>query len=246
MINSLKTECRKLLTVRSTYYISGAALLLVSAIAFYLQGYRNAAEYHGGNNLQDSVLNLVPVAAIFAGIAAILIICHEYRYNTISYTLMATNRRIKVMFAKLIVMAVYGVVIASAAVVLIALLLPLGVSMGGGVATWQDFSVWPVLLQSITYTVVSVWMGLLFGFLFRSLVFSIVIYFVLPTTIEPLLHNVVKVSSNYLPDSAQNQIMATQHVQGMYSPLASAGVVGLYLLVGWVVASVLFIKRDAN
>ena len=246
MINAVKAEFRKLLTIRSTYYISGGALLLVSAIAFYLQGYRNASTYGGGVNLQSSVLNLVPVTAIIVGIAAILLICHEYRYNTIAYTLMATNSRLKVIIAKLIVAAMYGVTIAVVTVVLVALLLPLGVSAGGGIASWQGFPVWPVLVQAIGYTVAGVWMGLLFGILFRSLVFSIVFYFILPTTIEPLLQNVVKINANYLPSTAQNQILAMQHEPGVYSPLASAGVVVLYLLVGWIVASVLFVKRDAN
>ena len=99
--------------------------------------------------------------------------------------------------------------------------------------------------RAFVYIIGGAWLGLILGFLSRSVVVAIAAYFIIPT-VEPILHALLKVSNNYLPSAAQNQIMQTQSAPGMFSPLASAGVFALYLAVGWVVAAILFIRRDAN
>lgn len=249
MISAIKAEFRKLLTIRSTYIVSGLSLLLISAITFYFIGIKADGVFDAGG-VQQAVLDMVAVVGILVGVTAILSICHEYRYNTISYTLTTTNRRLKVLAAKLVVIGAYAVVMTLLAVILTAIFTPLGVSLGNATVAPQDFALWDTLWRTVAYMIGGAWLGLLLGFLFRSLVFSITIYFVLPTTVEPILINLLKVDRNWLPNTAQSQIVSsgggTPDALSAFSPLASAGVLALYLVVGWIIASVLFVRRDAS
>lgn len=246
MIAAIHSEIRKLTTIYATYIWSALALLISGFICFYGIGYKHAASF-GSGSMQEAIFTAVSIAGTFIGIVAILLICHEYRYNTISYTLTISNLRLKVLVAKLIAVTLYAALMALIIVGTSALLVSLGVRAGGGVVPSQDMSVYSVLWKSLAYIVGGSWMGLVFGFLFRNMVFTIVFYFMLPTTIELALHNLLKVSSNYLPDMLQNQILGIGGPQpGVYSPLASLGMYAAYLAGIWIVAAILFIKRDAN
>lgn len=243
MISSFKAEFRKLLTVRSTYAITLAVLALIGLIAT-LTAYKDAPKF-GAGNLQGAILNGIGIAEVLGGIVAILLITHEYRYNLIDYSLTITNRRIKLVIAKLMTMTCYSVVLTLMAVVAAWGFTLLGVHLKGVAIVPQHLEVVSVICKSLAYVTGGIWAGLLFGFLFRSVVMAIVVYFVVPTMVEPLLHTLLKVSSNYLPFSAQNQI-TMPHAKGMFSPLASFGVFLAYLAAGWVVALILFYRRDAN
>ena len=107
MIPTLRSEFRKLFTVRSTYVVSALALVLTIAIAFYGIGYKSGHSL-GASGLHDAALNGIAIVGVFVGILAILLICHEYRYNTIAYTLTTANNRLKVLLAKLIVVTVFA------------------------------------------------------------------------------------------------------------------------------------------
>ena len=246
MLATIKAEFRKLLTIRSTYAITILSLLLIAFIAFWGMG------WHGGpvlapSRFQDAVLNLISVMGIFSGIVAILLVTHEYRYSTIAYTLTASNSRMKVMVAKMLVLTVYAIIVTGLVIGLGLVSLVAGAHMNDVRILPQHFDTYSIVWRSLAYMVTSVLAGLVFGFLSRSVVFAIVAYFAFPTTVEPLLHNLVKVSSNYLPFSAQNQIISPVPNQpGVYSPLASLGVFCAYLGVAWLISTVLFVKRDAN
>ena len=249
MISSLKSEFRKFLSIRSTYIISILALALLGFVTFYAMGHSATPGSFGSTAVMQASLDMIMLVSAFTGIAAILLICHEYRYNTIAYTLTMTNRRLKVLFSKLIVITIYGIIMAALALLLTAVLLPLGAKSAGIDAVPQDYDFYSVIWKVLVYMTLSNAMALLFGFLFRNLVFTIAVYFILPSTIEPLLNGLLKVSTNYLPNSASTQILASNiygPVPGQFSPLASAGVVLLYLAVGWIIAAVLFVRRDAN
>src|SRR5690606_1623087 len=58
------------------------------------------------------------IAGMFLSIITILSVGHEYRYNTIMYSLTSVNRRSKVFFAKFLVLALFSL---AAAAVLAAL-----------------------------------------------------------------------------------------------------------------------------
>ncbi|MET1033007.1 MAG: ABC transporter permease [Candidatus Saccharimonadales bacterium] len=246
MIDTITSEFRKLLTIRSTYITSTIALVLIGIIAFYFKGIKSDGAYSpfGDTGVQETVINLMPVVGIFVGIVALLHVCHEYRYNTIGYTLTATNFRIKVLLAKTIVILAYAAAMTILAILFVSLLAPLGAKLGHATVPAQDFAFWDILWRSMAYMMSNAMVAMLFGFIFRNLVFSIVLYFVLPTTVEPLLTNLFKLDPNWTLISAQGHILMPNSQQ--FSPLASLGVVALYIAAGWVIASALFVRRDAN
>src|ERR1700690_121413 len=95
---ALKAELRKLLTVRSTYFILIVVLLLEVLFAFYISGWRaTATDLHSSGALSSAVTDAVTAVSIFSALVALLLFTHEYRYNTIMYTLTASNSRSRVL-----------------------------------------------------------------------------------------------------------------------------------------------------
>lgn len=244
MLATIKAEFRKLVTIRSTYFINILALLLIGFIAFYGMGYKSASLITV-DMLQSYVLNCISIVQIFGGIVAILLITHEYRYNTIAYTLTTSNKRMKVLFAKIFITGIYAAILGVVAAVLSGLLVVWGAHVAGHTIQTDNFAYWEIAWKSMLFIVSGVLAGLVFGFLARSVVFAIVAYFLIPTTVEPLLNGLLKVNSNYLPFMAQNQIIMDGGPKA-FSPIASAGVFGAYLLGAWIIASILFVRKDAN
>jgi ABC-2 type transport system permease protein len=244
MISALYAEFCKLLTIRSTYIISAVSLLLSGFIAFWGYGYKGGPVY-AQSTFQGVALTVVSIVGIFVGIIAILLICHEYRYNTIGYSLTSSNRRLKVLLAKFVVLAGFAIIMALLSTGFAIAMVALGARVGGFSMSTQFVDVYSLLWKVIVYMIGSAWLGLILGFLSRSLVFAIVAYFVLPV-IMPLAHQLLKISDNVLITSAQEQILQASPTDGVYSPLASAGVFGAYLLVGLIVAIILFLRKDAN
>jgi len=244
MMSTLYAEFRKFATIRSTYIVSLLALLLGGALIFWGHGYKGGPVYPT-NTLQDGAMDMMSVVGIFTGIIAILLICHEYRYNTIGYTLTASNNRLKVLFAKLLITGGYAVIMTLLSVALSMVLTILGAKLAHHYMPTQTVDVFEMMWRSLAYMVGGIWFALFLGFLSRSLVFALVAYFLIPA-VEPLLHMLLKISNNYMPSSAQGQILQFTHTPGVYSAEASAGVFGLYVLVMLVVSAVLFVSKDAN
>jgi ABC-type transport system involved in multi-copper enzyme maturation permease subunit len=246
MVATIKAEFRKLLTTRSTYGISIFALLLVGFIALYGMGYKGWEDINGPTALQNHMFNALSIYEIFIGIIAILLIAHEYRYNTIMYSLTISNSRLKLLLAKMSAIAIFTAIFTAIAVVLTFLELIIGIKLGGHTMMTQQVDVWSVIWRSLAYMCGGALAGLVIGFLTRSVVFAIVAFFIIPTTVETLLITLLKVDANYLPFSAQGQIIMSGGGADVFTPLASAGVFGAYLLGAWIIATILFVKRDAN
>jgi ABC-type transport system involved in multi-copper enzyme maturation permease subunit len=248
MMAGLKAEFRKLLTVRSTYIITILIVIFVFFIAFYVEGWRlGPKDLHDPNQLSSDVFGALTLS-VFGAVIAILLMTHEYRYNTIIYTLTGSNSRSRVLASKMIVISVYALLLT----VIIAVLSPvasyLGVHAHGHTLVPQTLHVGNLAWRSLFYGWSYGMIGLLLAALIRIQVGAIVALFVIPTAIEGLLSQLLKHSAVYLPFSAQAQVIGNQGY-GTGTPLSSgraALVVTLYLVVGWIIAWVLFIKRDAN
>src|SRR3981081_3720844 len=112
MIASLRSEFRKLLSVRSTYVLTALVLALVTFIAFYVQGWRfSSMELQNPLLLENGIRSALNIA-VFGAIVAILLMTHEYRYNTIMYTLTSSNSRSGVLLSKIIVISCYAIFLA--------------------------------------------------------------------------------------------------------------------------------------
>jgi ABC-type transport system involved in multi-copper enzyme maturation permease subunit len=245
MFSALYAEFRKFTTIRSTYIWSILALLLAGAIAFWGMGYKSAG-IADPSHLQSAALMMVSVVGVFVGVLAILHICHEFRYNTIGYTLTESNNRLKVLGSKFIIMGGYAIIMAVLAVSLTIGLTALGGTLADHHIGPQTIELFNLAWQSLLYMIGSAWLGLIIGFIARSLVAAIVAYFLIPT-IEPLLNSLLKISNNYLPTASQSHILQIgPSDSGTFSAIASAGVFGIYLAIGLVAAIILFTRRDAS
>lgn len=251
MIPSLKSEFRKLLSVRSTYYLLGFALLVIGVFTFYFEGYRgnipdSAASTLGPTALQEIIKGYASIAAGMSAVIAILFMAHEYRYSTIMYTLTAQSHRTKVLLAKTLTMIVFGLVVGLVAAGFAIASYLLGVSLRGDSLAPQNFDVWSQIGRLLAYTVGYTLMGLILAALVRNLVAAVAVFLIYPATIEPLLSLLIKDNAVYLPFASLDTIVGSTFIVGSLTPIGAVGVAYAYLVAGWVAAWLLFLKRDAN
>ena len=251
MIPAIKTEFRKLLTVRSTYVLTLVSLGFMVLISFYAQAFSLtggslAAAMHDPSTLNNASVNaLSSLPLIFAEIVAILLITHEYRYNTIMHTLTIPNRRSKVLIGKIVAISVYGLVLTVVLAVLAPLFAELGFAVHGHHLVAQSIPYSSLIWRGLFYGWTSVLAALVIGVLARSQVVAIVALFVVPT-IEAILGTFLKAKAVYLPFTGASNAILAHPSRGHLSYAAGALLFGLYLVIAWTVAWILFLKRDAN
>lgn len=247
MIDALKSEFRKLLTVRSTYFNSAAAIVLVCFFFFYVVGFKaNPADLLSPDWLAGNFSNGVANLAIFCSIIAILLMSHEYRYNTIIYTLTSANNRSKVLLAKALTISAYAVVFVLVIGGLGALAAYLGAQAKGLELAPQVIHGGDVLWRTLFFGWSSGMVAFILAVLIRSQVGAIVALFLLPT-LEQLLSLLLKENTIYLPFMAQTTVLSTPRPGvGMLSPGDAALLFSVYLAVSGIVAWLLFMRRDAN
>lgn len=255
MIPALKSEFRKLLSIRSTYVTPALAFALLAFIATYAEGYRNGREAlrgpAGASFLSSSLSQHTGLIAIFGAVVALLLLAHEYRYNTIMYSLTIVNRRSKVLISKIIaVMAYIAVfVLIGDAVGLGSLVL--GTHLAGLTLPHQDIVLSEYFTKSLVFCEGWALAGLLIIALLRNQVAAIVTLFVVPTTLEGLLGLLLKENAKYLPFMALDNVTSTHgagqvSLFGSLTPVQGALIFSAYLVGGWIIAWVLFLRRDAN
>lgn len=246
MITALKAEFRKLLTVRSSYILLLVALGLGGFINYWVFGYKAGQEavVAGSGYLQNSLFNTFGGLSIFAGIAGILLMTHEYRYNTIYYALTAARSRTKLLLAKITVVVTYAIVFAVLLTGVSILMTMFGLHIGHHVLVAQHFQWGEIVWRSLAYIGGVALFGLLFAVLVRNQIGTIVLYVFMPGTIEPLIGLVLKSKIAYLPFTALGNIVTQK--PDYLSHGKSALVALTWMVVGWIIAWVLFLKRDAN
>lgn len=241
MIALLRAELRKLFSVRSTYIISAIALVLVAFLSFYIDGYRgmmSPPEWLG-----YLLQNISTVIAIFVAIVAILLMGHEYRYNTIMYTLTSANSRTKVLLAKIctIVLFAFGFTLIAWAIGVFGFWLGVTISPNELQGWTPPKAAWDSVWRGLFFVTGFGLLGLLFAFLFRNLVGAIAALFILPT-VEGLLTPLLKENVKYLPFSMMEQV----HTGSTWKPLTAAFLFAAYMAAAWLLAWYLFTRRDAN
>jgi ABC-2 type transport system permease protein len=248
MLATLKSEFRKLLTIRSTYILTSLVIVAVGLIAYFLLG--REQEAIGATNpsfLYDAMYTSLAFFATFSTIVAILHMTHEYRYSTIGYTLTASRSRVRVIAAKAIVLVSYALIGGAIVAVLGALLAKAGAESNGIALAAQTVDLWTIVWQLGAYVVGYTLVGLLLGMLVRSVVGAIVIFFTFPIA-EQMLTLLLKENTKYLPFHSLDSIAATAQFQvsGALTHPAALGVFSLYFAVIGLIAIVLFVRRDAN
>ncbi len=110
MMPALKAEFRKLWTVRSTYVILAISLLLILLMAGYGEGFKaDKAALHNSGLLAREITSAITALGVFGALVSILLFSHEYRYNTIMYSLTSANNRSKLLLAKILAMTGFAV-----------------------------------------------------------------------------------------------------------------------------------------
>ncbi len=250
MLNALKSDFRKLLTVRSTHVMTGLALLIIAVLSFYFEGLGNresAAANLAPTALKELIIYSIGMTAVFAGIVSILFMGHEYRYGTITYTLTANVRRSRVLLSKMLTISAFGLVFGALIISFSLACYFLGLQLRGASLPAQNFDVTVVIARALTYCVAYVLTCLLLSTLLRNIVATIAVFFIAPVTVEPLIGLALKDNAKYLPFTVLPDINESG-IPGQVSldPNPALIVFLVYLVVGWAITWWLFIKRDAN
>ena len=249
MIASIKAEFLKLFTIRSTYIILSLAFLLEILFAFYASGWRaQPADLANSGYVSSQVVSALVPLTLLAAIAAILLITHEYRYNIIMHTLTANKSRTTVFISKLFAISVFAIVFALFFGFLSPVLGALGVKLHSHVLAHQYIPVWSLFWRTVFYGWGFAMLASIIAFIIRIQVGAIVAVFLIPSTIENILGLILKQNQVYLPFSSLSVLIGerSNDIAAHLTFVQAASVTALYIVVGWLVAWYLFIKRDAN
>lgn len=248
MIPALKSEIRKLLTVRSTYVIFGISLVFVAFFAGYVEGYKvSGMSASNPGKLASEVTGAVANMSIFGALIALLLFAHEYRYNTIMYTLTAANRRTKVLLAKIITVSLLALVFTAVMAAFGPLATAVGLQIKGVDLAPQVFYYRDLIPHALFFGWGYAMAGLLLISLIRNQIGAIVTLFIVSSTVEAVLSLLLKKDAVYLPFQSLSQVLGQPTMGGgSLSPGKAMLVFSSYLIVGWLVAWALFLRRDAN
>lgn len=245
MIGAIRSELRKLLSLRSTYLYILAAALLVIFYAGYAQGVKADKGMLANHGLLASeVTGAVSAISIFGALVALLLVAHEYRYNTITYTLTAARNRSRVLLAKIIAVSCFIVIFTLIMGVLSPLMTVAGIHLKGLTLVSQTLPYGSLLWHSLFFGWGYAMFAMIIATLLRNQVGSIVAFLLIPTTVETILHLLLKANTKYLPFTSLHTFVDDQATAGDFHR-ALWTVLG-YVVGGWLVAWLLFVRRDAN
>jgi ABC-2 type transport system permease protein len=248
MINTFRAEFKKFLTVRSTYIWTGLTFALVWFVAFYGFGYSTSVPALNEPGFMINMLStVIAMFVTIATILAILLVAHEYRYNTITYTLTASPSRLRVLVAKIVVMLTYVTVMGVALLGLAYFATRFGLSLKGVSLGAQDIPLWDTLWRFAAYAWGYVLAGIIIAAIVRGLVGSIVIFFLIPV-VEQMSTLLLKDNSKFLPFRSLDSILVFQMDVGieLLTAKAALGVLSIYLVIGLAAAAISFVHRDAS
>lgn len=265
---ALKAEFKKLLTVRSTYVLMLGFLILGAFFSFYVYGFKNSGlpQYTGPSPLDHaraslfaagSITQIANITSVAGALIALLLLAHEYRYNTIIYTLAASNSRTKTLAAKIIAVFCLVFVYSLIATAILLTLVWAGAAAAGHSLPAQDINFFVFFTKCIFFCEAFAMAGLVFITLIRNQIGAIAALLILPNTVEGLLSLLLKKNSVYLPFTALQQVASPPEIAGD-APAHSAATTGslsapkgalvflCYLILFWIIAWYLFRRRDAT
>ncbi len=246
MVPALKSEIRKLLTVRSTYVITGLAVLLAIGVNFYIAAFKTTDPVASDALQKGVVMGTLNGVSIFVAIISLLLVTHEYRYNTIYYSLTSARSRTQVMLAKVLVFTLYAVKFTVLISLVSVAAMLIGLKVGDHHLTAQHIDWWGMTWRSLYYVWGLAAFAAMIGFLVRNQVGAIVAYFIGINTVEGLLTMVLKEKAAYLPFTSLGNVLTSYNPTTATSIGKAALISGTWLTVGWLIAWVLFVRRDAN
>ena len=251
MIAALKSEFRKLLTVRSTYFIVLITLGIVALFAGFGNGYQADPQHlsNPGLLVSESANGILFVGIILA-LVGLLLLAHEYRYNTILYTITSSNSRAKSLLAKIIAVTVFAVIASVMVTFFSPLCTIIGTHLAGKHMVAQTFPVWHVLWQCLCVGLGYAMYAFIITAIVRSQVGAIVTFLLVPLIGEHIIMAIFSSSYKYLPFNNLQAVVNSDLLRGeatsKISTAHSVATAGIYIVVGLVVSFILFARRDAN
>lgn len=250
MKSLFKAELRKLLTIRSTYIMVIIGTLLIVILSFWVNGYKgiggSASSQLTSGAIDEIVMQATGVGVLFCMIIAILFTAHEYRYNTIIYTLTSESKRSKVLISKVLTITAFSIVLGLFFAILGYLTYKLGILLRGADLPAQNISLSTALLKISFFYMGYALFATFSSFIARSVVASVSIMFMIPAMVEPLLSPVLSENSKYLPFVALNSTISSSSSPNTLASGDAIVVTGFYILIMFFVTLALFIRRDAN
>lgn len=253
MIDSLKSELRKLLSIRSTYVVLALGLIMVGPLfGFWGSGLSAGDGVNSPQYMASVATNAATFMAIFVAIISLLSVTHEYRYNTIMHTLTSSNSRTKTLAAKTLVILVMSLIVTAVATILGPLSARLGIEVKGLELVPQSLDVMDIAWRSLFYGAANTLFAGILAVLIRNQVGTIMTYFVVINTVEGLIGSfILKHNAKWLPFTALQHVInsvdpESAQALGYWRPGQAALLFTVYLVVLGTISWLLFLRRDAN
>jgi ABC-2 type transport system permease protein len=240
----LRAEFRKLFTIRSTYILLFVCLAIAIFFAFYAEGLKVTKPVLDPHYLYSEVSSAVTSLSFLLSMVGVMLVTHEYRYNTIMYTLTSSNNRLKVLLAKIVAFSFLMIVATIFFGALAPALTTLGLHIKGVHIVAQSLPFWDTAWRSVFYGWAYGMLAFGLAVIIRNQVGAIISLFAIPSTVEPLLSLAIHDNVKFLPFTALNNV--TMLASKQMAPSKAAIVVAIYVVVVLAIAIVLFKRRDAN
>jgi len=263
VIGALRYEWVRLRTLRSTWWLTFIALLINGLIALLVARSVRSEELNPENvtTVLTGAAPFTPLAftAVLMGVVGIFAFGHEYRHGTIRSTLVAVPRRVAVVAAKIVMVAVWAALVALIAT---ALAYAVGVIVVGSRWTPDLLTRGPterVLAGFLALVVLTALLGLALAGLFRNVPAAIVVLLITPLVAEPLIMWLLQVDAlesvrqlgRFLPFGAAGRMLAVtadgplDQLVGSLSPLAGGLTFAAFVAGCTALTALLFKVRDA-
>ncbi|HLG91283.1 MAG TPA: hypothetical protein VI336_03965 [Candidatus Saccharimonadales bacterium] len=212
------------------------------------------------SHLQDNI----PVVALFTAVTVVLLMGHEFRYNTITYTLTTSNSRTKALASKIIVSIFYTALVTLLAMATIIAATYAAVHIKDLNLPPQTYNWGYILARLVGYALGFSLLALAIITLVRNLIAGVVAIFLLPTidaVVGELLKNWDIEATKVLPFSALNRV---ENLAADYIPrnvpddgiadlqllpatlLGATAIFAAYFIGIWIISWYLFLRRDAT
>lgn len=272
MIDALRYEWVRLVTIRSTYWLVGVALVF-QLIMSMLIAWRlpESGPLSGGDQpfswlvTIGASLGIAPLfIAYVIGLLGVFSMGHEYRHGMIRATLTALPSRPAVFAAKVVTTAVTA---GAAALVCVGIAVLSSWVFGVGMPSAGGF--WQVTVGTTLYTALFALAGLAIAALTRHQTAAVALLMLVPSVVEFIVRSVVlviKAASDdptgrgglveilrYLPFDAGGQMYTRESVGDLFEvlgyvpfgPLGGGLVMGGFVAGLLALATVSFVRRDA-
>ena len=271
MIDAIRYEVTRLRTIRSTWWLTGIALVVGVGIAGLMawgigRSISNGEEMSADDLRELGAMLVTQLAATgqvpylvgyTLAIIGILAWGHEYRHGMIRASLTALNSRSAFWIAKYVVVGIW-VALVALAVMLLSMLVSL-VFLSDQSEHIVNGDVVQMFGRATLYAVLLTWLAMAFTSITRSQAFALVFIFLWPLLVEPIVSVFFAVVpalrdhselTRFLPFNAGTNMLstvskATSTFGEPLSPLGGGLIFGGTAVVLMVVSYLLFQKRDA-